>query len=322
MKRNTKIIICAIIIVVFLLGIVSISLNIKFNIQKADDGKLNIVTTTFAAYDFSKQIIGDNGNATFLLGPGVDAHSYDPSSGDLIKIKNADIFIYIGGEMEQWVDKIFETDVIDKNKTKLLKISDCIEMIEEKEVDGAEEEHEHEEIGAYDEHIWSSPENSIEIIKYLNKEFSQIDEENKEIYSSNSEKYIQEIKEVQSEIKNIVENKKRNRLVFGDKMPMQYFIEEFGLDVSAAFNGCSTEGEPSAKTMMHLINRIKEENIPVVLYIELSSGKTAKSIARETKTKALQIQTLHNISKSDFYNGETYVSLMKRNIDVLKEALQ
>ena len=104
-------------------------------------------------------------------------------------------------------------------------------------------------------------------------------------------------------------------------MPMQYFLNEYGLKASAAFNGCSTEAEPSAKTIAYLINKVKQENIPVVLYIELSTGKTAKSIAQETNAKALQIQALHNISKDDFKNGETYVSLMERNIDVLKEAL-
>ena len=116
--------------------------------------------------------------------------------------------------------------------------------------------------------------------------------------------------------------KKRDRLIFGDKMPMQYFLNEYGLKASAAFNGCTTETEPSAKTITYLVNKVKEENIPVVLYIELSTGKTAKSIAEETGVETLQIQTLHNISKDDFEKGETYVSLMERNLEVLKKALQ
>ena len=238
----------------------------------------------------------------------------------IYKIKNADMFIYIGGEMEKWSDKILESDIVNKEKTTIIKATDCIDLIEETEVDGAEQEDEEEE-GAFDEHIWSSPANAIKMVQYIAEKFSEKDNENKEFYLQNANEYIAKIKDIQAKIQDIVNNKKRDRLVFGDKMPMQYFLNEYGLKASAAFNGCSTEAEPSAKTIAYLINKVKQENIPVVLYIELSTGKTAKSIAQETNAKALQIQALHNISKDDFKNGETYVSLMERNIDVLKEAL-
>lgn len=295
--------------------------------------KLSIVTTTFSTYDFTRQIVGDKAEITLLLDPGVDSHSYEPSAGDLVKIKNADIFIYIGGEMEQWVDKVFETDIINKDKTKMIQVTECIETIEEQEVGGDEEEHHHEdehgenheeihEHGAFDEHIWTSPSNAIKMVKYLSEQFCNLDKENKNIYEKNADNYIAQIDDLRTRIQEIVDNKKRDRLVFGDKMPMQYFLNEFGLTASAAFNGCSTEAEPSIKTITYLINKVKEENIPVVLYIELSTGKTAKSIANETGAKVLQIQTLHNISKDDFKNGETYVSLIERNLQVLKEALQ
>lgn len=333
MSKNKKVIILATIIIITI-GIVMAIFIKPRNTQQTD--KLRIVTTTFSTYDFARQIVGDKAEVTLLLGPGVDSHSYEPSAGDLIKIKNADIFIYIGGEMEQWVDKVFETDVINKDKTKMIQVTECIETIDEQEVDGAEEEHNHEEKkehhhdenknedehGAFDEHIWTSPSNSIKMVKYLSEQFSNLDNENKDIYIKNSENYIAKIDDLITRIQKIVDNKKRDRLVFGDKMPMQYFLNEFGLTASAAFNGCSTEAEPSIKTITYLINKVKEENIPVVLYIELSTGKTAKSIANETGAKVLQIQTLHNISKDDFKNGETYVSLMERNLKVLKEALQ
>lgn len=181
--------------------------------------------------------------------------------------------------------------------------------------------HHHEE-GAFDEHIWTSPENAIKMMEYLNTEIAKKDVENKTIYQENTDKYVKEIKDVQSQIKEFTSNKKRNRLVFGDKMPMQYFLNEFNLTASAAFDGCSTETEPSSKTIAYLVNKVKEEKIPVVLYIELSTGKTAKTIADETGAKAMQIQTLHNVSKDDFNKGETYVSLMRRNLEVLKQALQ
>ena len=303
-----------------------------------DNTKINIVSSNFASYDFLRAIIGDNENVelTFLLGPGKDAHSYDPTAQDLIKIQNADLFIYIGGEMERWSDKVLEA--LGDTERKIICIADDVETIEEKEVDGAEEEeehdhekedaehdeeHEHEE-GAFDEHIWTSPANAIKMVQILEKAMEEIDSENSGKYKENSEKYIAQIKEVDKKIQNIVDNKKRDRLVFGDKMPMQYFIDYYKLKASAAFNGCSTETEPSASTIAYLENKVKEENIPVVLYVELNPGKVAKTIATEVGNgcEAMQIQALHNVSLDDFQNGETWVSLMERNLEVLKKALQ
>lgn len=321
MSKNKKI---AIYLVIFIIAILTIgSIAINNNQENIDNDKLKIVATTFSTYDFSRQIVGEDANVTYLLGPGVDSHSYEPSASDLIKIKNADVFIYVGGEMEKWVDKVLESDVVDTTKTKLICVTDCVETIDEIEVDGAEEDTEEDEKeGAFDEHIWTSLDNAEEMVSYLAKLFSELNPDDSDKYNTNSENYISQIKDVKDKIQKVMDNKKRDILIFGDKMPMQYFINEFNLRVSAAFSGCSTETEPSAKTIAYLVQKVKEENVPVVLYIELSSGKTAISIANETGTKAMQIQTLHNVSKTDFENKETYVSLMTRNIEVLKEALQ
>ena len=319
MDRNKKIVVC---IAIAIIGITLVLCGISANTRKnIDSSKLSIVTTTFSTYDFAKQIAGDKANVTLLMEPGADEHSYEPTASDLIRIKNADIFIYLGGEIEKWSDKVLESNTINTDKTTIIKVTDCIDLIEEVEVDGAEEEEEDDD-GAFDEHIWSSPANAMKMMNYICEKMSMLDKDNKDFYKKNSDKYVAQIKDVQTKIKEIVDNKKRDRLVFGDKMPMQYFLNEFGLKVSAAFNGCSTEAEPSAKTITYLINKVKQEKIPVVFYIELSTGKTAKSIANETGAKAVQIQTLHNISKDDFNNGETYVSLMNRNLDALRMALQ
>ena len=320
MSRNFKIISIVAVIAIILVVICGYSLKDRKTGKNSD--KLSIVVTTFSTYDFSLLFVGDNAEVTYLLGPGVDSHGYEPSANDLMKIKNADVFIYIGGEMEKWVEKVFETDVIDQNKTKTIRVTDCIDTIEEVEVDGAEEEEEEEAEGAFDEHIWTSPTNAKKMVEYLGKEFGNIDTANKDLYTKNAEEYVAKIEDVRLKIEDIVNNKKRNRLVFGDKMPMQYFLNEFGLEASAAFSGCSTETEPSTKTVTYLINKVKEEKIPVVLYIELSTGKSAKSIAAEAGVEAMQIQTLHNVSKDDFEAGETYVSLMNRNLKVLEKALK
>ena len=317
MKKN----IIRIFLILVLVLIAAIFVILLIPKAEENNGKMNIVVTTFSSYDFVKHIVGDKANVIFLLGPGVDSHSYEPSVKEIKMIKNADMFIYIGGEMEKWTDGVLKTDVIG-DKTKVIKVSESVDTIDEQEVDGAEEEEEEEIEGAFDEHIWTSPANAIKMMEYLNEAICKMDEENKEFYTKNTNEYIAQIKDVQAKIQNVVDHRVRDRLVFADKMPMQYFLNEYGLTASAAFSGCSTETEPGQQTILYLINKVKEEQIPVVLYIELGTGKMASSIAHETGTEAMQIQTLHNISKDDFENGETYVSLMTRNIEVLKKALQ
>ena len=224
--------------------------------------------------------------------------------------------------MEKWADKVLEP--LNKENTKIICIADDIETIEEQEIDGAEKEEEEEEgeISSFDEHIWTSPANAIIMVNTLEKAMEEIDAENSEKYRQNAENYIEQIKEVDSKIREVVDNKVRDRLIFADKMPMQYFMNYYGLKVSAAFSGCSTETEPSASTIAYLEQKVKDENIPVVLYVELNNGKVANAIAEGTGCEAMQIQTLHNVKKDDFDNGETWVSLMTRNIDILKKALQ
>lgn len=317
--------------------------------KNINNEKLNIVVTNFSTYDFVRQIAKDNVNLTFLLGPGIDEHSYEPTAADLIKIQEADLFIYIGGNMEEWATRVIHSLNIEKNK--IMCISDYIEKKDEIEIDGAEDnehnienetnvynktnayneygsgiKHEsnnylHTE-GSFEEHIWTSTKNAIKMIETIKEKIIQLDSENKEKYEENADKYILEINNLEEKIQKIVDNKVRDRLVFGDKMPMQYFIEQFGLKVTAAFSGCSSDSEPSSATIAYLISKVKEENIPVILYIELNNGRVAKIIADETGTETMQIQSLHNVSKDDFKNGETYVSLMTRNLEVLKKALQ
>ena len=322
-----KVILVIVLIAIILVGIIAGVVFGKKNktLNNNNTEKIKVTASNFASYDFLRAIIGDNDNVelTFLLGPGKDAHSYDPTAQDLITIQNSDLFIYIGGEMEKWADRVLPT--LDTSNTKVICVADDIKTIEEQEIDGAEpEDEEDEEEGAFDEHIWTSPDNAITMVNTLEKSMEEIDSSNSSKYKQNAENYIAKIKNVDKQIQEIVDNKKRDRLVFGDKMPMQYFINYYKLQVSAAFSGCSTETEPSSKTIAYLVNKAKEEKTPVILYIELNNGKVANTIANEVGNgcRAMQIQTLHNVSKTDFDNEETWVSLMERNLDVLKAALQ
>lgn len=319
---------------VFLLAIIIISsLFLIINVGNDEDknNRINIVVSNFASYDFLRAIIGndDTINLELLIDPGKDFHSYDPTSKDLIKIKNSDLYVYVGGEVELWADKVLET--IDTNNTKVICVADDIKVkkstVEVLEEHNHEDGHEHDEDGAFDEHIWTSPENAIIMINTFEKVMEEIDPLNKEKYILNAQNYINKIEKLDEEFQLIVDNRVRDKLVFGDKMPMQYFIEYYGLEVSAAFNGCSTETEPSSKVISNLVDIIIENEIPVVLYIELSTGKTAKMISEEVENKsdniceAMQIQTIHNVSKDDFENGENWISLMEKNLEVLKKAL-
>lgn len=317
----------------FVSGIVIFNVpKVTTNVTNSDKEKLNVVVTNFASYDFVRAIAGNEVELNFLIGPGKDAHSYELTAQDMIKIQNSDIFIYIGGEMENWSGKVLNS--LNMNETKAFCISDYVEKQEHEKIDGTHDEHVHEKhynqdnASSFDEHIWTSQENAIEMINALRIFLSEEDKENGVMYTKNAEKYIEEVRRLQSEIKEIVDGRVRNRLVFGDKMPMQYFLSEYSLEASAAFTGCSTETEPSAATIAYLVKKVEEEKIPVVLYIELNTGKVANTIASEVnknlgedKVSVMQIQTLHNVTKEDFENGETYITLLRRNLEVLKKAL-
>ncbi len=311
-----------VILIAVIAGIIVMLFAVNKNRRTIDHSKIQVVVSNFASYDFLRAIVGDCDNVqiTFILGAGKDTHSYEPTAQDIVAIQSADLFVYVGGEMEKWANKVMEAS--DGKNINALCIADFVDTMEEQEIDGAEEEEEEEVEGAFDEHIWTSPSNAIKMVQALEKAVEELDRSNSSKYKENSEKYIVQIKNVDGKIQEIVDKKVRDRLIFADKMPMQYFMNYYKLNVSAAFSGCSTETEPSAKTIAYLQNKIKEEKIPVVFYIELNDGRVAKTIAKETGAKAKQIQTLHNVSLDDFNKGETWVSLMTRNLKVLKTALQ
>ncbi len=344
-----KILLIILLIVIIVGSIVLVAINVNGREKEEDTGKIDVVVSNFASYDFLRAITKDTDNVdlNFILGPGKDAHSYEPSPQDMIDMQNSEMFVYIGGDLEQWSDKIVET--FENPNQKVIQISDAVVTKEEVEIEGAEhghdhgdeeeahdheeeahdheeEAHEHEEDteNAFDSHIWTSPENAILMVQELEKQLSSLDSENSEKYKKNAEEYINQIKEVDSKIQAIVDNEAKNKLIFGDKMPMQYFIEYYGLDVSAAFQGCSTETEPTSKTIEFLVDVVKNESIPVVLYTELNDGRIANLITSEANngSTAMKIQTLHNVTKDNFDNGATWVSLMTDNIAVIEKALK
>ena len=322
MKKISKI------LLVFVVAVFSIVSLTGCNKNKDNENKLTIVTTNFPSYDFARAVVKDNKNVNLkmLLKPGAESHDFEPTPQDIIDIKNSDLFIYTGGESDEWISDIL--DDIDTDKTKVIKMMDLVDVKEEEIVEGMEdeeheeeEEHHDEEEVEYDEHVWTSPVNAIKIVNALRDEVVSIDNDNKKVYEDSAKEYTDKLEKIDNEFKDIVKNAKRKEIIFGDRFPLRYFVDEYNLKYYAAFPGCSAQTEASAKTISYLVDKVKEDKIPVVFHIELSNGKIAEAISKETGAKVLEFNTAHNISQKDFDAGVTYVDIMEENTKVLKEAL-
>ena len=322
MKKISKI------LLVFVVAVFSIVSLTGCNKNKDNENKLTIVTTNFPSYDFARAVVKDNKDVELkmLLKPGAESHDFEPTPQDIIDIKNSDLFIYTGGESDEWIGDIL--DDIDTDKTKVIKMMDLVDVKEEEIVEGMEDEeheeedeHHDEEEVEYDEHVWTSPVNAIKIVNALRDEVVSIDNDNKKVYEDSAKEYTDKLEKIDNEFKDIVKNAKRKEIIFGDRFPLRYFVDEYNLKYYAAFPGCSAQTEASAKTISYLVDKVKEDKIPVVFHIELSNGKIAEAISKETGAKVLEFNTAHNISQKDFDAGVTYVDIMEENTKVLKEAL-
>lgn len=304
-----------------------------------ENKKISVVATIFPQYDFVRQIAGDNVELKMLLKPGEETHSYEPTPQDIIAIQNSDLFIYVGGENDAWVEDILES--MPDNGRKTLKLVDCVDTVEEEHVEGMKEERghdhddhdedeaDHEEHGQeeihsvheIDEHVWTSPLNAIKIVEQIKEELCEIDPENASDYEENAEAYVEQLKELDQEFQDVVDHSKRKLMIFGDRFPFRYFAEAYGLDYYAAFSGCASDTEPSAATMAFLINKVRDENIKTVLKMELSNENIAKAIAEATNADVKEFYSCHNLTAEQFADGETYLSLMEKNVETLREVL-
>lgn len=314
----------------------------SLNKSGAPDSKgkepLKIICTNFASYDFVRQIVGDKAEVTMLLKPGAEAHSYEPSPKDIQAIGKSDLFVYTGGDSDEWVDGMLSS--IDKSKLKTLKMMDTVKLYEEEMSEGMqEEEHEHhhddkdhhddkehhhhdgEEGPEMDEHVWTSPANAIQIVKALTETISGLDKDNAQTYQKNAEAYIAKLEKLDKDFHDVIDHAKRKEIIVGDRFPFLYFAKEFGLTYYAAFPGCSTDTETNPATIAFLVDKVKEDHIPVVFHIEMSNEQMSKAIAEATGAKNELLNAVHNVSDEEFKKGVTYIDLMNHNVKVLKEAL-
>lgn len=317
-----KIIFC--LLTVFLLTLTGCGSEIK----KSD--RISIVTTCFPPYDFARAVTGGNADISMLLCPGAEAHSYEPTPLDILKIQQCDIFIYIGGEGEVWADKILSS--LDTSDMTVIRLFDFVEPLCEEEVIGASpighehehehgHEHEHEEEEEYDEHIWTSPLNAIKCVTAVEEILSLRYPENKESFSAEAEAYIGKLSELDKEFSEMTRNASSNNIIIADRFPFRYLAADYGLNYYAAFSGCSSESEPGVYTMAFLIDRILQEDKDTIFYLEFSTQKLADKLCDATGAKALPLQSCHNVTSDDFSSGVTYIDLMTQNLENLKEAL-
>lgn len=324
---------------------------------KKDNEKngFSIVCTSFPAYDFARQLTSNTDtDVALLISPGTETHSYEPTPQDIIKIQMCDIFICTGGESESWLDGVLSS-VSDRDDMTIIKMLECVSALEEEPligIDASEDEHggdhngeddhdsENEDNHAhdnaqdqdqnhdhdaseheYDEHVWTSPKNAILISEEIGKTLSEKDSENASIYSSNLAEYKGKLEKLDSDFREAVNSGARKTLVFGDRYPFLYFAKEYGLTCYAAFPGCSSETEPIPSTVAFLIDKVKSEEIPVVLYLEMSNTGVASAICESTGAQKMLFHSCHNVSKEELSSGATYISLMEGNLAVLKKAL-
>ncbi len=286
----------------------------------ADNNSLSIVCTAFPQYDYIRNILGSEEGLSLLLDDGADLHSYEPTAADIIAIGSADLFVYIGGVSDVWVEGALKS--ANSPHLKSVALMDLVETYEVDYVAGMEkEEHNHNEEHEKDEHIWLSLRNSAEITRVLCDMICEIDSVNSEKYRANAENYINSLNLLDNEYKAVIESAKRKTLLFADRFPFRYLTEDYSLEYFAAFSGCSSESEASFQTMAFLIDKTKELSLPAVIIIEGSDGSIAKMICSETGAKTLTLDSCQSVSSADIEQGTNYLGIMKNNLEILKEAL-
>ena len=315
----------------------------------APEGKrLSIVTTIFPEYDWVRQILGEQAadvDLTMLLDNGVDLHSYQPTATDIAKIASCDMFIYVGGESDEWVE-----DALAQAINKDMAVINMLEVLgdtvkEEEMVEGMQEEdhhhehededhdhededhdHEHEEGEVeYDEHVWLSLRNAAKLCRVISETLCSIDVENAKVYQTNCDAYVEQLNALDAEYQSAVEESSVDTVVFGDRFPFRYMTDDYGLKYYAAFVGCSAESEASFETVVFLANKLDELGLKSILQIETADGALASTIRDATKTKDQQILTLNSlqsVTAAQEAEGVTYLDVMKENLKVLREALK
>lgn len=278
---------------------------------------LVIVATLFPQYDFAREIVGEYGTVQLLLEPGMESHSFDPTTADMKEINSADLFLYTGPELETWVAQI--EDSFSKD-LKVVNLSESL-MEQLEEIPHEEEEEESGHHHDVEPHIWTNPVYAMEMVQQICDAVCSLDPEHADIYRENTKQYLAQLENLDKAFREVVETGVRREVVHGGRFALYYFAKQYGLTFYAAYDSCEAQMEPSAKTVADLTKKVREEKIPVVFYEELVEPKVARSISEETGAELLLLHSCHNVSKEEFEAGVTYLGLMQKNVENLRIAL-
>ena len=340
----------------FIAGVIALVMLFTFmfaGASFAEEKKLSVVTTIFPVYDWVREIVGDNDNVeiTMLLDNGVDLHSYQPTAQDIMKVATCDVFVYVGGESDEWVeDALAETvnpDMVVVNLVEAMgddiKMEEIVEGMEhehdeDEEHDHDEDEHgdedhenedeegdhEHEDEDEVDEHVWLSLRNARKLVKALAVALGEADLANAEGYAANADAYIEKLAALDAEYAAVREAAEFDTVLFGDRFPFRYLVDDYDLSYFAAFSGCSAESEASFETIVFLAGKVDELGLSTVLTIEGDNHRIAETIVGNTQAKdakVLAMDSLQGTTGEDVKNGATYLGVMEANLEVLKQAL-
>jgi len=281
---------------------------ITFAETSTDDGRITVVTTIFPLYDFARQVTGDNADVILLLPPSSDSHGYEATPRDIMRIREADVFLYIGGASDAWTGRVFADDELLS-----VRLMDSVSLRA-----GDNCGHYFDE---YDEHIWTSPVNAILMTRAILNALCAADPFNANYYNRNAAEYIGQLEALDLELREIASSAGRNTLVFGDRFSFRYLTEEYDFDFLAAFPGCAELTEPSAMTLASLIEFVTYENIPVIFYGELSDKRIAESLSRVTGAEPVLLHSVHTVTQAELDAGIGYIELMTANIGALRKAM-
>ena len=285
---------------------------------------LSVVCSIFPQYDFCREIMGKDANIELLLKSKVDMHNYKPSAEDILKIKNCDLFVDIGGESDEWAKDIVAS--ADNSRLSVLSLIDLVEAKEEETLEGMEEEdHEHDEDEEHesekDEHVWTSLKNAQIIVRAISERLCALDAQNSAEYKKNADSYIEKLAALEKQYAETVSTAKRKTLVFADRFPFRYLADDYSLECFAAFSGCSAETQASFETVAFLAEKVKDKNLPYVLVIDGSDGSVAQTVASQSGAKIMTLDSCQSVSEEEINEGKSYLSIMQENLEVLKEVL-
>lgn len=302
-------------------------------VPQKDPSRLRIVTTVFPAYDFARAAAGGLADVELLLPPGTESHSYEPTPADILAVQDCDLFIYLGGESDAWVETILGAI---EPRGEQLRMIDCVPLLEEELVEGMQAGHEHEhehdaheeehdhgegEVTGLDEHVWTAPANAAAITRTIGERLASLDMSNAEAYRVSAAAYAEKLEALDRQFEDFFETN-REPMVFGDRFPLRYFAAAYDVEYCAAFPGCGTQTEPSAATVAFLTEKVRREQLPVVWYIEFSNHLVADSIAEAAGARTAMFHTCHNVSRQEIEEGATYLSLMEGNLETLRTYME